>query len=226
MKRLARSRRALVGGDAKLSGDITVTLPDVAATHIYLQDFADFCEAYPDISLNIESSYAMADLSRRDADVAIRILQHHVPPPDYLIGRKLAPIYQTQYASEAYLQKVNPRDLAAKGRWLGWEMGASAEKQSPSQSPVAPVWGTFPTVLLNLAACKAGMGVSSLFCIVGDAEPELVRIPGVDVVTKRDLWLLTHPDLRETARIRVFREFIIERTKARLPALRGELNRS
>jgi DNA-binding transcriptional LysR family regulator len=214
--------RTLLGQDTRLSGTITVTLPDMAAVHIYMDDFADFCRLYPDISLNIDPSYEIADLARREADVALRLLAHDSAPPEHLIGRELAPVYQTWYASTDYLARIPPERLASEGRWLGWSPDQPVAMQTRGEQPPAPVWSSFPNVLLQVAACRAGLGVASLACIVGDNEPGLVRLPGAPLVSKRSIWLLSHPDLRDTARIRVFREFITERTKAKAARLRGE----
>ncbi|MBT3307380.1 MAG: LysR family transcriptional regulator, partial [Alphaproteobacteria bacterium] len=59
-----------------------------------------------------------------------------------------------------------------------------------------------------LSGAVAGMGVAPLPCFMGDAEPNLKRLFPPDPKIASELWLLTHEDLRHTARIRAFMDFM------------------
>lgn len=52
-----------------------------------------------------------------------------------------------------------------------------------------------------------------LLCLLAGADPELVRLAPVDVAMDTDLWVLTHPDLRHSARVRVLGDFLYERLR-------------
>lgn len=65
-----------------------------------------------------------------------------------------------------------------------------------------------PNHALQLEATKAGVGLTMLPCFLGDREPGLVRVPGAVPVPDRNVWLLLRPDLRRTARVRAFVDFI------------------
>lgn len=209
-------RRTVVGGDARLEGAIVVTLPDIAAIHMYMSDFADFQKLYPKISLEIQTSYEVFDLARREADVAIRMISNQSSPPDYLIGRKLAAIHQAAYAHRDY-----PID-STEASWLGWQDNERMLKVIEAGGfSNRVIRGVFPNVLTQLSACQHGMGIALLPCMIGDNDPDLVRVPPGESITTYDVWLLSHPDLRDTARIRVFREFITERTAEKFKDLAG-----
>ena len=60
------------------------------------------------------------------------------------------------------------------------------------------------------AAARAGIGLALLPCFVADPHPDLVRVLGPVDALESELWLLTHGDLRHTARIRAFMDFIAE----------------
>ena len=206
-------RRTVVGGDAKLEGPIVVTLPDIAAIHMYMEDFATFQQMYPKISLEIRTSYEVLDLSRREADVAIRMISNQSSPPDYLIGRKLGAVHQAAYAHRDYLADNDLGDPDCGLSWLGWgDNMRMHELIREGNYPVFPFRGVFPNVLTQLSACQHQMGIALLPCMIGDMDTELVRVPPGSSISSYDVWLLSHPDLRDTARIRVFREFIAERT--------------
>ncbi|MGR8946757.1 MAG: LysR family transcriptional regulator [Gammaproteobacteria bacterium] len=218
-------RRTIVGGDSKLEGPIVVTLPDIAAIHIYMDDFASFQKIYPKISLEIRTSYEVFDLSRREADVAIRMLSNQSSPPDYLIGRKLAAIHQAGFAHREYLKGRDPSNPDSGMNWLGWEDNTRLlDIIGRANYPTLPISGVYPNVLTQLSACQHQMGIALLPCLIGDADPNLVRVPPGTSLSTYDVWLLSHPDLRDTARIRVFREFISERTMEKSKVLAGALS--
>ena len=69
---------------------------------------------------------------------------------------------------------------------------------------------------------RAGLGLAILPCFIGDVDPALVRVPPGRVFHKHDIWLLTHRDLRATARIRVFLDFLGEVFRRDRPLVEGE----
>lgn len=217
-------QRTIVGGDAKLEGPIVVTLPDIAAIHMYMEDFADFQNLYPKISLEIQTSYEVFDLSRREADVAIRMISNKSSPPDYLIGRKLAAVHQAAYAHPGYLAGKDLDDPKSDLGWLGWNDNEQMlDMIERSGYPAFPVRGVFPNVLTQLSACQHKMGMALLPCVIGDQDPNLTRVPPGGSFSSFDVWLLSHPDLRDTARIRVFREYITEKTAEKSKELLGTI---
>lgn len=77
------------------------------------------------------------------------------------------------------------------------------------------------SVAAALSAAKAGMGLAPLPCGLADLEPDLVRIAPLPEDFTLDLWLLTHEDLRQTARIRAFLDFLAEALAKEAPLLEG-----
>jgi DNA-binding transcriptional LysR family regulator len=64
------------------------------------------------------------------------------------------------------------------------------------------------TVLGLAEAIEGGIGIGHLPCFIGDARQGLVRLSPTEPPFAADLWLLTHPDLRQSARVRVFLDFL------------------
>ena len=73
----------------------------------------------------------------------------------------------------------------------------------------------------QIAAVRQGLGMTTLPCFVGDADPLLARAPGADLHMYGTLWLLTQGETRKTKRVRLFTEFISRRLAAYAPLLAG-----
>jgi DNA-binding transcriptional LysR family regulator len=73
----------------------------------------------------------------------------------------------------------------------------------------------------QIVAVRQGLGMTTLPCFVGDADPLLVRVPGTDLHMHGTLWLLTQGETRKTKRVRLFTEFVSGRLAAYAPLLVG-----
>ncbi len=223
--------RRISGQDTRLQGNIRVTMPDVMATHLIMPDLVEFTRQYPDIDLEIIVSYAFFDLSQRQADVAIRFVRHDKLPPEYLVGHRLVTYAKAIYASQQYLQEFDLNSNSSKARWIGWgDLDLRGVNSKILRCPdwvkqtdyaYLPVYNSLDSVLLQLEAVKQGMGMAMLPCFLGDKESSLVRLPPGIAEPAYDIWLLTHPDLRDTARLRIFRQFISQAVKKYQDLLEG-----
>src|SRR3546814_6934962 len=72
-----------------------------------------------------------------------------------------------------------------------------------------------------MAAAKAGIGLATLPAGLADLEPDLKRVTDLPDDFTLDLWLLTHEDLRRTARIRAFMDFLTDSIKKEASLLEG-----
>ena len=204
-KELDALTRRISGHDNALSGKLRVTMPEPIAVHIFAPALPEFTKEYPDLELEFDVSDGYLDLSRREADVAIRLDNN---PPDYLIGRRLFRFRRTAYASPEYVARHDLDKHPEKARWLGWgDKNYLPDWIKTSPYPDTPIWGHFPTMDLQQAAARAGLGMAMLPCAQADRDPGLVRVTSKPGIEMHDIWVLTHPDLKNTARIRVFMDF-------------------
>ncbi len=209
--------RQVAGRDEALSGSIRVTLPDILASHLLMPYLVEFMEAYPTIDLIIDDSMDIADLTRREADVALRFTN---APPDHLIGRNLGTFVEAVYATPHYLADHDPRISGTKARWVGWaEQPRQSRWIAKSPFPDLPARGQIDNINLQVHAIRCGLGIGYLPCMIGDQEPGFIRISEPE--TLAGLWILSHRDLRTTARMRVFRRFIVERLKRHMDLIEG-----
>jgi len=202
--------RQVIGRDTQLSGVLRVTMPLILATHLLAPELAAFSAAYPGIQLEIAASDEDFNLKKREADVAIRITPN---PPEYLVGRKILKPAKGIYASHNYLKQHDPVNHPEKMNWLGWEDSvADPQWVKDSAFPSSPVRHQADSLLVQLETAKAGMGLALLPCFLADPIETLQRLHLIpsSATSCGDLWILTHQDLRATARVKAFMDFMLE----------------
>lgn len=216
-----RLNRQITGRDTQLSGVLRVTMPGPLATHLLMPDLAAFSKTYPGIKLELAISYEEFNLKKREADIAIRVTES---PPDYLIGRRVAHAYKAVYASHEYLRRHDVDKQPESVSWMGWEdTEAFPEWAKGTRFANAPVFHQSDDPYVQLEAVRQGMGIAILPCMMGDQEPDLQRL---DLVVTNDtscgdIWMLTHKDLRGTARVRKFFDFMNEAFERHRDLLEG-----
>ena len=198
--------RQVTGHDLRPSGELRVTTNDTALIYLMTDIFAGFRIAYPEISLDVVVANQALNLSKRDADVAIRATDR---PPETLIGRRAASIAWAVFAaSDKTPQNFDPQSGGRDAEWIGFgDNLANLKAAKWLKERGGKVVYRLNTVLGLAEATAAGMGLGLLPCFIGSKTPGLTRIspPIADVVDR--LWLLTHADLRATARVRAFMDF-------------------
>ena len=217
---LAVERRVL-GTDVRLQGHIRVSTSEAFAIHVLPPYLGAFRQTYPGVSLDLAVSNQLVDLSRRDADVVIRAT---ASAPEQLVGRSVARIGIAAYASPAYLDGMGRRRALAEYDWIGFTGALSHIRQArwleqniPDKQQTIRV-DSFGTVI-NTVASGAGCGM--LPCFAGDDDARFERLPGTYEATDVQLWVLTHPDLRRSARVRACLQFFGARLSADAPRLLG-----
>jgi DNA-binding transcriptional LysR family regulator len=214
-------QRQVKGADTRMEGHIRVSAPEEAARYLLPRWLPEFRQAYPGLSLEISSSTQFVNLSKREIDVVIRGTS---APPEHLVGRRAARLGMAAYASRRYLDQAGRGRPLADYAWLGF---AGALGQTPMGRWMS---GNLPESSIKLgvdlmsplhAMLAAGLGCTMMACFAGDGDPELERIPGTHQPMNADVWVLTHPDLRRSARIRAFMQFFAARLAAIEPELMG-----
>ncbi|MBE1285139.1 MAG: LysR family transcriptional regulator [Rhodobacteraceae bacterium] len=211
---MAAASRVIIGRDAQPSGTVYVTLPHGLAMTSLMEDFAAFAELYPDIILNMNFTNDIRDLMRREADVSLRVADEVT---DDVVGRKLVQMSQAAYCTRAYAERI--RDNGGEGLHLiGWhepEDAITAKWVKESYYPKATLKHRVSELVPLITLAAAGLGMAYLACNLGDRHPGLIRAPFQKPVPYRNIWLLLHRDLRNTARVRLFVDFLAERIKSR-----------
>lgn len=214
---LLGAERRVTGVDQELEGKIRLTLPPAAGFNALMPRLAQFVEEYPNIDLELISSSDPLDLGRREADIAIRIYAAGKAPPDSLIGRKIAMMTASAYVHRDLLNPDDPSDVSHL-HWIGQSGGIVSEPwKTLSNNGHLPVRHSIPAINLQVEAVRSKMGMMFASCAMFRDYPEVVRVPGERAHHFLDLWVLTHKDLRLSARIRILREVIAEEMESLRP---------
>jgi len=222
-RELSALERGLVGQDARLEGPVRVTCTDPYMAKLLLRALAGLCAQHPGIELELETNAKYVDLSKREADVAVRALLPSASPPEHLIGRRIAPITLCNYVATSCAASLDPALGARSARWLGSDIKAVRQLVASSSYPELPIWGAFDSMEVQAEAAQAGLGIVMLPTYVGDAEPRLQRLAKPDLRHVADFWLLSHRDLRDNARLRAARASITSALTEHAPLFRGEI---
>jgi DNA-binding transcriptional LysR family regulator len=197
--------RKLSGQDLRPSGTVRITTTDTLGT-ILMRHLPAMRALNPDIALEIAISNAVANLTRREADIAIRPTPG---PSEALVGRRVAEIAHAIYGSAAYLSR---RDNKSAHHWIGLDEALAntvIARWMRRNLPTAHIACRVDALPALRDAAAAGLGLAVLPCYVGDLAPELRRLtPKVLPEPRSALWLLTHDDLKRTGRIRATLDFL------------------
>lgn len=219
-ERLNTVTRKVAGKNAELSGDIRITVPELLAKDLLMPAIAEFCQLYPLINIEIIESTKPLNLANREADIAFRLCDK---PPEYLIGRHLAHIHRACYIAKKHLPMINKQEWLAQQNWLGWS--------DTQRKPIGKIAQEYPKLtskhkilsgILQMEACKNGMGIAILPCFCADIEPLIVRIPPYTSEGKYNLWLLSHPDMRKNVKVQTCVRFMTKYINQKKALIEGE----
>lgn len=217
---VAGLERKLAGQDLRLSGSVRVTTTDTLMDSVLPDILVEFRNRHPGIQIEIAISNLMFNLTKRDADVAIRPARN---PPETLIGRRVAKIAFAIYGSARYLARNKQADLAAH-QWVGPDdslADTSVARWMQANLPASEITLRADSLLALRQAVQAGLGLAALPCYLGDSARDLVCVHRPIPQMETALWILTHQDLRHTARIRAFTEFAAQALGRLRPLIEG-----
>ncbi|WP_322979207.1 LysR family transcriptional regulator [Pseudomonas sp. C11] len=203
---LDAARVALEQGKQVVSGTVRLTCTDAVLSSLLLPALARFMPNYPALSLEVVTSNDFANLSRRDADLALRLTNQ---PPEHLVGRRLAKV---SYVVCARDDGQDRSDLARQS-WI------APDESMPDHATVLWRLHDLPGVMPSYRCSsmyavaqltRAGLGVAALPDFILRSQPDLralsAPLPGCDT----ELWLLTRPDCRPLRSVQTLFEELSE----------------
>lgn len=201
-ERALAAEREVFGMDAQLEGALKLTASHDVLTRLVVPRLPVFTKQYPGIEIELIGSSGLTDLASRQADIALRMTPR---PPEYLIGRKVLDLRHGVYASPVYMKKEHSRHSV-----ILW-------RDDPGEPPWVDQHFRGASVVLRtdevtsmVTAVKNHMGLARMPCYIGDSDPSLRRLDLELTPSTWGVWVLSHVDLRSTARVRVCREFLVE----------------
>ena len=205
--------RRIAGADPGVSGTVRLTTTGHLATHLFAPALTGFLARHPGLRMELLGDNRSLDLTRREADLAVRMVRPDTPG---LVSRKLGEIAFACYAATG-----DARDFGAQ-LFLGYDdppANAPPHRYLSALVPPERVVLRSNTILPLVEAARAGLGCAVMPCFTAEADPALRRVPAQRAMPPVTLWLLYHEDLRRSPRLRAAVEFVDEVIQARRAAL-------
>jgi DNA-binding transcriptional LysR family regulator len=218
-EQLENVERTIAMDDSEPRGLVRLAVTEITATQLLESSLSALAEAHPALTVELVVGYTLADISRGQADIAVRLV---APETADLRRSKLGTQRYGLYASKAYLARRGaPRsreDLSGFDVLVGsGDLARSAETQWLGEQRRGARVALFSSSVRILArACGAGMGLAALSSNTASTEPTLLRVCELPEIPARDVWLVAHRDTRKVARVRVVWDAIARDLKARL----------
>lgn len=202
--------RHIIGKDFQPKGIVKVTATNNIAYRYLPRYMSDFNLKYPDIQIELLVSNQELNMSNRQADIAVRATPS---PPEHLIGRQVSTLNWSVFASKEYKDKFGlPNDIeelinhsligaaGALGRlsvfiWLDKHFAPQVITRCDDLTAMSYF-------------VEAGQGLA--FLPNDQCRPELIKLFRVQESEPSNLWLLTHPDLRNVERIKLVMQYLTE----------------
>lgn len=211
--------------DSEVHGTVRLTSTDTIATTILPDVLAKLRARHPQLVIENIISHDPFNIIRRDADIAIR---HTMSPPEMLIGHQLTPVRYAIYAGRKFAPRrgrapdlaklpwVSPDDSPVEYRFIRWI------REHGHESQVVLRCNSFVALA---TAVQAGVGVGILSCFTAESLGGLVRISPTIRDVEWQYWILTHPELRDVARVSTVYAFLRKSFAELRPLFLGETGR-
>lgn len=205
---LQEAREAAFKSGSEPCGSLRITTTDTILHGLLLPLLSEFAAAYPRIELELIVANALANLSRRDADVAIRATRK---PPEYLVGTRLGTISSAVYASHAYLERcAQPIDFETAD-WIALDDTLAdhpSVKWRRQRYPKLTARYRCNSVLSLAGSVVWGLGVGVVPVFLMKSYPDVQIVDGPLNELDTDLWMLAHPDIRHLQRVKLLFDFL------------------
>ncbi|HKY09119.1 MAG TPA: LysR family transcriptional regulator [Candidatus Binatia bacterium] len=208
------AQRSLSGRDLGLAGAIRITTTDTLMHGLLMPCLAEFRAAHPAIQLEIVINNTFLNLTRRDADIAVRPSN---TVPENLVGRRIGRLRTAVYASKKYL-----KENGSKKEWGAYDWTAPDEalahleqaKWIRENVPDDRIVVRIDSLLGMFDAVRHGMGAGLLLSILADDDPDLVRLTEPLAELDTDVWILSHPALKGVARVKALSGFLYDKLRS------------
>ncbi len=228
---IARFAAASAQVETRIEGVVRVTAPPGVADTFVAPLLTELHARHPRLTLELDASVGYSDLTRREADLALRTAR---PESGDLIVAQVVGTRERPMASADYAREVGRLRAFAHARWVAWgdELGHLAgprwlRKHAPDVVPVLRS-NHFSSLL---AATRAGLGVAVL--------PEPYVLTGLVPIAhgpklsaawaalpSTELWMAAHQALRRTPRVAAVWEFLLEKLRGFPSTREGEGRRA
>lgn len=200
--------RHIVGKDFQPKGIVKITAPNNIAYRYLPRYISDFNVEYPEILIELLVSNQTFNMTNRQADIAVRATSS---PPEHLIGRQVSTFNWSVFGGKKYGDRfglpanieelINHSLIGATGAMSRLSAFVWLDKHFRNQ-----VITRCDDLTAMSYFVESGQGLA--FLPDDQCRPELIRLFGIQESKPSNLWLLTHPDLRNVERIKLVMQYL------------------
>ena len=182
-----------------VAGLVRLAAPFGIAVQVVLPALASLYEQHPLLQIDVLTGLATVDLSRREADIALRFVK---PTSGDLMAKPIADLEFAVVASKCYRNRNRTKN-SEKLDWIGLDV---QEAGSPEFSWMRANVKRAPRLLSNdydlqIEAVRRGLGVALVPRAVCNVLPDLVVVKlGLPMPPPMRLWLVMHRHLRRVSK--------------------------
>lgn len=202
--------RRFQGAETEFSGMLTVTAPQLLIANFLAPVIDQFNRMHPRIELRFLAKNEMMDLTRREADLAIRISRN---PGDTLTGLRLLRQDTASFTNQDVADRI-AADPSAVVDWIVYDADPDLPKGLAADYPNNQVRFRFDDMVAMIGAAQSGLGVVRMPMFLGRTCAGLVQVPVLPPVSYADIWVVGHPDVWPSPKLRAFREVLQAYCKA------------
>ena len=196
----------------RLQGRVRVAMAPEVASHWLSRHLTSFRARYPAITLQILVGTRTLDLSRGEAELALRTPRPHQVG---LITSRLASTSIALYASREFIGRRRLRIVdVASARNVPLLVYTSSLQLLQNARWFQPILDAGDIVLETngthalVEAARASVGVAAIPSFVAQRYDDLLRVS--EDIAQHDLWIATHPDFRRDPKVRATSDFLKE----------------
>ena len=209
---LAFSRASM--GVGALRGVVRISAPPVFASHFLVTRLAALRHRWPGITIEMVGEARQANLYRREADLAIRLSRPEEPG---LATKPLAEMGYGLYAAAGWADRP-PQEW----EFIGYD---DALRETPQQKWLEKLSAGRPFILRSndlaalYQACRVGLGLAVLPHFLARDDPALFAFPEYSCPMNRPIWVVIHPDVRRSPRVKIVADTLTDLFREYAPAL-------
>ena len=208
--------RAASGEASEPRGAVRLTASNIVGAEVLPPILRDFREHHPGIAIELALSNRNQDLSRRDADIAVRMVR---PTQKALIAKRLGAVRIGFYAHRDYLARHSePRGIGdlARHAIIGFDRDTASVRWLGRELPVNRDFFALRTDddQAQLNALRAGFGIGGCQAGIAARDPDLVAVLPGALGFRLEMWLVMHQDLRTSRRVRLLFDHLAVALKA------------
>jgi DNA-binding transcriptional LysR family regulator len=211
--------REAVGLNVQVGGAVRVSVGEVAGVELLIPWVKRFREEWPQITLDWFVTNEVSNLLAREAEVAVRM--GHPGSQQELIAKQAGLFPLGFFASKDYLEAHGPIpttvDGVRKHALIGYDKDDAFIRNAArlGERFVREDFGfRSDSVMAQIRAIRAGVGVGVILTHIGDRDPELTRLLPQLVAAVMPVWVVAHKDVRNNPRVRVVFDSLYEEVRA------------